>query len=38
MYDLPDMDADGAEFVVDEATIREKKKLSEIRVKRAETA
>jgi len=38
MYDLPDMDADGVEFVVDEATIREKKKLSEIRVKRAETA
>ena len=38
MYDLPDMDAEGVEFVVDEATIREKKKLSEIRVKRAETA
>ena len=38
MYDLPDMDADGVEFVVDEATIRESKKLSEIRVKRAETA
>ncbi len=38
MYDLPDMDAEGVEFVVDETTIREKKKLSEIRVKRAETA
>ncbi len=38
MYDLPDADADGAEFVVDEATVREGKKLSEIRVKRAETA
>jgi len=38
MYDLPDMDAKGTEFVVDEATIRESKKLSEIRVKRAETA
>ncbi len=38
MYDLPDMDAKGVEFVVDEATIREKKKLSEIRIKRAETA
>ncbi|MCA9271512.1 MAG: ATP-dependent Clp protease ATP-binding subunit ClpX [Phycisphaerales bacterium] len=38
MYDLPDMDANGVEFVVDEATIRENKKLSEIRVKRAETA
>lgn len=38
MYDLPDMDAQGMEFVVDEQTIRESKKLSEIRVKRAETA
>ncbi|GAB5495724.1 MAG: ATP-dependent Clp protease ATP-binding subunit ClpX [Phycisphaerales bacterium] len=38
MYDLPDAEADGAEFVVDEATVREGKKLSEIRVKRAETA
>ncbi len=38
MYDLPDAEAEGAEFVVDEATVREGKKLSEIRVKRAETA
>ena len=38
MYDLPDTDADGYEFVVDEATVRESKSLSEIRIKRAETA
>ncbi|HED54383.1 MAG TPA: ATP-dependent Clp protease ATP-binding subunit ClpX [Phycisphaerales bacterium] len=38
MYDLPDVDAKGVEFVVDEATVLEKKTLDQIRVKRAETA
>jgi len=38
MYDLPDVDADGAEFIVDDATVLEKKTLAQIRVKREKTA
>ena len=38
MYDLPDAESDGAEFVVDERCVNEGATLDEIRVKRAESA
>ncbi|MEL6796532.1 MAG: ATP-dependent Clp protease ATP-binding subunit ClpX [Planctomycetota bacterium] len=38
MYDLPEVKDEDAEFVVDEACVREGKTLDEIRVQRAESA
>ncbi|MGP1272022.1 MAG: ATP-dependent Clp protease ATP-binding subunit ClpX [Phycisphaerales bacterium] len=38
MYDLPDMEGEDIEFVVDEKCVREGRSLDEIRVKRAESA
>jgi ATP-dependent Clp protease ATP-binding subunit ClpX len=38
MYDLPDIDADGAEFVIDESALRARRSLKELRVKRKESA
>jgi ATP-dependent Clp protease ATP-binding subunit ClpX len=38
MFDLPEMAAEGAEFVVDERCVREGRSLQEIRVQRAESA
>ena len=38
MYELPDMDNQGAEYVVDEAAIAARRPLADLRVKRKETA
>jgi ATP-dependent Clp protease ATP-binding subunit ClpX len=38
MYDLPDMDNSGAEYIIDEADVVKPKRLGEIRVKRKESA
>ncbi|MEM9167649.1 MAG: ATP-dependent Clp protease ATP-binding subunit ClpX, partial [Planctomycetota bacterium] len=38
MYDLPDQQGEDIEYVVDEACVREGKRLDEIRVQRAESA
>jgi ATP-dependent Clp protease ATP-binding subunit ClpX len=39
MYELPDIENDGAEYVIDEATVRRSgKRLADVRVKRKESA
>ena len=38
MYELPDLDNEGMEYVIDERALAEKLPLSELRVKRAESA
>ena len=38
MYDLPDMDNSGAEYIIDEPDVVKPKRLGEIRVKRKESA
>lgn len=38
MYELPDQDNEGVEYVIDERAVREKLPLTELRVKRAESA
>jgi ATP-dependent Clp protease ATP-binding subunit ClpX len=38
MYELPDMDNEGVEYVIDEDAVRTKARLSDIRIKRKESA
>lgn len=38
MYDLPDADASGVEYIIDEADVRVKKKLADLRTRRKESA
>ena len=38
LYDLPDLENEGAEYVVDEAALAGKPTLEQLRVKRAESA
>ncbi|MCC6428705.1 MAG: ATP-dependent Clp protease ATP-binding subunit ClpX [Phycisphaerales bacterium] len=38
MFELPDLNADGAEFVIDEAAVRKPRSLKELRVARKESA
>ena len=38
MYDLPDMDNNGAEYVIDEIDVERPRRLMDIRVKRKESA
>jgi len=38
MYDLPDMDNNGAEYVIDEMDVERPRRLADIRVKRKESA
>jgi hypothetical protein len=38
MFDLPDHDNDGAEYVIDAAHVENPRPLEELRVKRSQTA
>ena len=38
MYDLPEMDNRGAEYIIDESDVLVPKRLADLRVKRKETA
>ena len=38
MYDLPDMNNEGAEYIIDEADVMHPRRLADLRVKRKESA
>jgi ATP-dependent protease Clp ATPase subunit len=38
MYDLPDHDHSGAEYVIDERAVNQPRRLADLRVKRKESA